>query len=328
VAQRGTRKGKRRKGGDPPPKASHFGRVVGRIGPVLIVETEAGALVRCVAQGRRKTVVVGDNVGFAPDTETTLAQGLVLEVLERRSALTRADALGRREQILAANIDTIFIVVCTEPPLREGLIDRYLVAAEMQGIDAEIVFNKVDLIASDPEQLEEVAARLAAYPPLGYPVHFVSAHAGHGVNELAGAFEEQTSILVGHSGVGKTSLLNALNPVLAERVNELSDSSGRGQHTTSASALYHLPGGGDVIDSPGVRAFAIWDLDPRELRDYFVEMKALVKACKFGDCQHMHEPGCAVLEALEEGDIAASRYESYLKIRESLDGADEVNRFF
>ncbi len=307
--------------------ADREGRVVTRRGPVLTVEMDDGVVVECVARGKGKRAVVGDRVRFARDADTEMAAGLVTEVAERRSALVRADALGRREQVLAANIDHIFVVVTIEPPLREGLIDRYLVAAHMQGIDASVVFNKVDLL-DDPDLIDEVGERLAPYPGLGHPVYFVSAATGHGLDELRDALRDRCSVFVGHSGVGKTSLLNGLDPTLGERVQALSESSGRGQHTTSGAMLHHLPGGGDVIDSPGVRGFAIWGLEPRELRDHFPEFVELADRCRFKDCQHLEEPACAVQAAVEDGAIAESRYASYLKIRASLDGFDDVNRFW
>lgn len=297
------------------------GRVVTRLGPVFTVETDDGERVDCVARGRGKRAVVGDRVVFERGVDNEMAEGLVTDVGPRAGALVRADALGRRAQVLAAHLDHIFVVVAPEPPLREGLIDRYLVAADMQGIDASIVFNKLDLV-DDPEELEDTRDRLAVYPPLGHAVYFVSAHAGEGLDALRAATRERCSIFVGHSGVGKTSLLNALDPGLGERVQALSESSGRGQHTTSTSALYALPGGGEVIDSPGVRGFALWGVDPASLKQHFPEFVERERACKFADCSHIHEPGCAVIEALDDDEIASSRYDSYLKILESLESDD------
>lgn len=290
--------------------------MITRLGPVYTVEADDGARIDCIARGRAKKAVVGDRVRFEPDVSNEMAEGLVTAIGERRSALVRADALGRRAQTLAANIDRVFIVAAVEPPLREGLIDRYLVAAHAQGIAATVVFNKVDLL--EPDEAEEVGARLAVYPPLGYPVLFASAESGHGVDELRVATRGLCSIFVGHSGVGKTSLLNALDPGLGERVQALSAASGRGQHTTTTSALYALPGGGEVIDSPGVRGFALWGIDADAVRAHFPEFVELAVQCRFADCRHLEEPQCRVVEAVEEGEIADSRYDSYLKIRESL----------
>lgn len=292
------------------------GRVITRLGPVYTVEADDGSLIDCIARGRAKKAVVGDRVRFETDVDNEMAEGLVTGIGPRHSALVRADAMGRRAQTLAANIGRIFIVAAVEPPLREGLIDRYLVAAHAQGIEASIVFNKVDLL--DAEEAEEVGARLAVYPPLGYPVLFASAESGHGVEELRAATRGLCSIFVGHSGVGKTSLLNVLDPGLGERVQALSAASGRGQHTTTTSALYALPGGGEVIDSPGVRGFALWGIDADSVHKHFPEFLELADQCRFANCRHLEEPQCRVIEAVESGEIAESRYDSYLKIRESL----------
>ncbi len=288
------------------------GRVVARYGPVLTVATADGRRRGCEASGAGKGAVVGDDVFLDP------SKTVVVGVAPRRSELVRADALNRRAQVLAANLTRIFVVCAVEPPLREGLVDRYLVAAHRAGVDAEIVYNKLDLLDGDPELDEEVRTRLGVYPPIGYPVHYVSAHDGRGVDELRAAIAGQTGIFVGHSGVGKTSLLNALDPGLGERVQELSWGSMRGRHTTTTSALYTLPGGGEIIDSPGVRGFGLWGIDPREVRHHFVEFVELARACRFADCTHEHEPGCAVIEAAEAGEIDPDRYESYLRICQSL----------
>lgn len=297
------------------------GRVVTRLGPVFTVEDDEGGLIDCVARGRGKRAVVGDRVRFDPDADSEMAPGLIVAVGERRSQLVRADALGRRAQVLAANIDRVFVVCAVEPPIREGLIDRYLVAAHAQGIEASVVFNKLDLAYED--ELAEIMEMLAVYPPLGYPVLSTSAEDGRGLDALRAATRDQCSIFVGHSGVGKTSLLNALDPGLGERVQALSYASGRGQHTTTTSAMYALPGGGEVIDSPGVRGFALWGIDAEGVRHHFPEFVERAAGCRFADCRHVHEPQCAVLEALDEGDIAESRYDSYLKIRASLQSDDD-----
>ncbi|MCB9529134.1 MAG: ribosome small subunit-dependent GTPase A [Myxococcales bacterium] len=303
-------------------RAEPNGRVVGRLGPVFTVDTAEGERVDCVAKGRGAKAVVGDRVVFERGAENEMADGLIVAIAERRSALVRADAMGRRAQVLAANIDRIFVVSAAEPPLREGLIDRYLVAAHQQGIEAWLVFNKLDLLDDEPEEEADVRERLDIYPPLGHPVLYVSAADGRGLDALREATRGRCSIFVGHSGVGKTSLLNALDPGLGERVQALSEASGRGQHTTSTSAMFDLPGGGEVIDSPGVRGFALWGLDPEGLKAHFPEFVERERACKFANCSHTHEPGCAVVEALDEGEIADSRYDSYLKILESLESDD------
>jgi ribosome biogenesis GTPase len=280
----------------------------------MTVETPDGRRLGCMASGRGKAAVVGDRVRLEGGREGQL----VVEVAPRETEFVRADALGRRAQVLAANVTRVFVVCAVEPPLREGLIDRYIVAAERAGAEAHVVFNKLDLLDDDEELDEEVRERLAVYPPLGYPVHFASAHDGRGIDGLRAAIVGQTGIFVGHSGVGKTSLLNALDPGLGERVQELSEGSGRGRHTTTTSALYRLPGGGEIIDSPGVRAFGLWGIEPDEVKLHFVEFGEYAQQCKFANCTHDHEPGCAVVDAVEAGHIHPERYESYLRIRDSL----------
>ncbi len=282
----------------------------------MTVRTPNGE-VDCIGLGAGKGAVVGDHVWISLDADTDMADGVVRGVSERESVLVRSASMGRRRQVIAANVDQVFVVVSMEPPLREGLIDRYLAAAHQAGIGARIVFNKLDLL--DDEELIEVLERLRVYPEIGYPLHLASAISGQGVEALAAALVDNCSIFVGHSGVGKTSLLNVLDPGLGERVQTLSDSSGRGQHTTTSCAMYTLPGGGDVIDSPGVRAFGLWDLAPEEVRDCFVELAQAAEDCRFSDCQHIAEPGCAVKAGLETGQITHARYDSYLRLRESID---------
>ncbi len=284
---------------------------------MVTVETPDGEHVDCITHGKGKGAVVGDDVYFSLDADTDLGDGVVRSFGERRSELCRTDSLGRRKQVLAANVDCVYVVCAPEPPLRTGLIDRYLVALSLAGIPARIVFNKIDLL--DDETLLEALETLATYPRIGYPLHLVSAIDGRGLEALGESLAESTSIFVGHSGVGKTSLLNALDPGLGERVAELSGSSGRGTHTTTASAMFKIPGGGEVIDSPGVRAFRLWGIEPHEVREHFAEFADYAPECRFANCQHMAEPACAVKAALEEGDIDPSRYDAYLRIRDSLD---------
>jgi len=292
------------------------GRVTGRLGPVFMVEATTGDLVSCLARGAGKRAVVGDRVVFLPEVETELSDGLITQVDERDSTLVRMDALGRRAQVLAANIHRIFIVSAIEPSLREGLIDRYLVAAHVQGIEAHIVVNKVDLL--DEAALNAVRSRLQAYAHLDIPIHLISAHSGQGLGPFMEAFAGHSSILVGHSGVGKTSLINALCPDVEERVKTISEATGRGQHTTTTSAMYRLPNGGEVVDSPGVRAFGLWGVSGDTLRDHFPELSTRADACRFSDCQHISEPRCAVRPAVEDGLICERRYRSYVAMRQSL----------
>lgn len=272
--------------------------------------------IECIARGKGKGAVVGDQVYFQLE-KSDLAQGLILNVLPRKNALVRADALGRKAQTLAANLDRIWIVCAVEPIPKGGLIDRYLVAAHRQGIQAGIVFNKVDLF-QDQEHEDLIDDLLAPYVDLEIPVLKVSAHQEEGLDTLYQALQNRRSVFVGHSGVGKTSLLNALIPDLNEAVQEVSAATGKGQHTTTTSTLYTLENGIEVIDSPGIRGFALWQLPSEELKSHFIDFIPYADQCYFHNCLHINEPKCAVIDAVEDDLIYYDRYDAYLRIYEDL----------
>jgi len=287
------------------------GLVIGQAGHQLDVETNDGIL-RC---GRRKNIgaiVTGDKVVLevVPPNEH-----VITAVLPRSSLLARPDFRGQMKAI-AANIDRVFIIFSIRPELNEGLIDRYLVAAETLGITPVLVLNKIDL--TDKEQLADIRKRIALYTTLGYELIESSAKEQHGIDTLLDNLHEHTSIMVGQSGVGKSSLVNALLPDVNIKTKEISESTNKGMHTTSASRLYHLPEGGSLIDSPGVREFGLWQVSAEELFNGFVEFRQYQGMCKFSNCQHKTEPHCAILNALEEKEISEQRYESYNRILESL----------
>ncbi|MEZ4472181.1 MAG: ribosome small subunit-dependent GTPase A [bacterium] len=295
------------------------GRVVTRQGPVLTVQTPEGELIACIGQGKGKRAVVGDTV-FTRPVNTDLANAAIVDIAPRRNELARADGTGQRPRVIAANVDRLVVVVAVQPPIRPGLIDRLLVAAHAQGIEGRIVLNKIDLL--DRDLKEEAELLLSPYPPIGYPVLPVSARTGKNMDELAEWLSTGTSVLVGHSGVGKTSLLNGLCPGLGERVRALSEASGRGVHTTTSASLFALPGGGEVIDSPGIRMFALWGMEPEDLAEHFVDFVPFADACRFANCRHDHEPGCAVKQAVDDGRINDERYDSYLRLRATLAGGE------
>ncbi|MCK6573899.1 ribosome small subunit-dependent GTPase A [Myxococcota bacterium] len=281
-----------------------------RKGPVMFVEID-GERRPCTARGQGKGAVVGDDVTVDGEVVTGFAA--------RRSELVRVDALGDRPHVIAANVDVMFIVCAVEPPLREGLIDRYLVAAHAARIAPVIVFNKTDLwLDDDPEDEEDFRERLSPYPPLGVPVIYTSAQENKGLAAVRKALKGRLGIFVGHSGVGKTSLLNALVPGLGHKTQELSEQSGRGRHTTTHTELFRVPGGGEVIDSPGIRAFGLWAIPPDQVRHHFVEFAKFAGQCRFMDCIHDREPGCAIKDAVEREVISPFRYEAYLRIKDSL----------
>jgi len=287
------------------------GLVIGQAGHQLDVETNEGIL-RC---GRRKNtgaIVTGDNVLLeaVPPSEH-----VITAVLPRSSLLARPDFRGQMKAI-AANLDRIFIVCSIAPELNEGLIDRYLVATETLGITAVIVLNKTDL--ADSKQLSALRQRISIYSELGYEVIESSAKMQHGIDTLMESLHMHTSIMVGQSGVGKSSLVNALLPGMNIKTKEISESSNKGTHTTSASRLYHLPNGGSLIDSPGVREFGLWQVSEKELFNGFVEFRQYQGLCKFSNCQHRTEPQCAILDAIDKDEISEIRYDSYKRILESL----------
>jgi ribosome biogenesis GTPase len=260
--------------------------------------------------------VIGDFVYFVWE-QSDLAQGLIVAIELRDNALVRADALGRRPQTLAANLDRVWVVSALDPPPKSGLIDRYLVAAHVNKIDVGIILNKVDLFM-DEDHVDELAELLAPYRALHIPILLMSALEGDGLEELRGALVDERSVFVGHSGVGKTSLLNALIPGLDEAVTEVSEATGKGQHTTTTSTLYSLEKGGELIDSPGIRSFGLWDMPPEQLKDHFTEFIPYASKCHFHNCTHLHEPQCAVIEALDQDEIHIERYENYVRIYDDL----------
>lgn len=271
-------------------------------------------------------VAVGDRVTirYNPDEET----GMIVDIHERRNRLSRR-AAGRRveqEHVMVANIDRAWAVQAVQqPPLNPAFVDRLLVMAEMHNIPAGLVINKIDLADTEQrQQAKEVAAR---YQAIDYPVYCTSAIEGTGVAAWNAALRNQVNVVTGPSGAGKSSLINAIAPELEIETKSISEQTQKGRHTTTFAALHPLPEGGHIVDTPGVREFGILDLHPADLCHFFVEFVPYIDACKFDDCTHDHEPGCAIKEAVDEGAIHAARYESYLSILYSLqDGMEGVGR--
>jgi ribosome biogenesis GTPase len=297
-------------------------KIIGRKGPVFRVENRENPnpdqpfVINCIARGHTKKAVVGDYVEYILEN-SDWAEGLIIHLEPRKNELVRVDPVGKKPQVLAANLDRLWVVCAAYPLFKNGLIDRYLVAAHQQNISAGIIFNKIDLIRTT-EIRDFVQDSLKHYPKAGYPVYWASAHREMGLDLLKEELKGKTSVFVGHSGVGKTSLMNALIPGLDEDVQEVSEATGRGKHTTTSSTLYHLPSGGDVIDSPGIRGFGLWGVQAGDLKNHFVEFLPLQSACKFQNCLHLSEPGCAVKEAVRLEKIAKLRYDAYTKIHGSL----------
>jgi ribosome biogenesis GTPase len=251
--------------------------------------------------------------------------GVIVAIEPRRSLLARPDGRGKPRP-LCANVDQLIVVGAVPPPGVAGtggnhsLADHYLVTAELLGLDAMLVMNKIDL--ADPARTAGLHEETACYRAAGYEVRFLSARTGQGLAELDELTRDRTSILVGESGVGKSSLLQALLPDRAVRVGELSAASGKGCHTTTSTLLFHLPAGGDVIDSPGVREFRLSHMSPAELARGFREFEDFLGRCRFRDCRHSGEPGCAVALGEEQGAISRRRLDSYRAMLRDLPPAD------
>jgi len=265
-------------------------------------------------QGIRTTnpVAVGDWVDIVPEPGQDTA--VITYLHDRKNYVLRKSVnLSKHAQIIAANLDQAFLVVTlASPPTSLGFIDRFLVTAEAYGIPTGIIFNKLDLFSE--EGLEILAEYRDIYERIGYPCFQVSALEGTHVDELEAVLKDKTTLISGHSGVGKSTLINRICPGLKLRTGEISDWSDKGKHTTTFAEMIPLPFGGYLIDTPGIQEFGIVDIDQEELAHFFPEMRAMLNHCRFHNCQHLQEPACVVRDAVEEGDIAESRYDSYLSI--------------
>ena len=289
------------------------GRVLRSVGGVYCVELDDGSLVDCAVRGRLKRqkvigkVAVGDVVEIEQTTEGAY---VIKSLLPRVSRLSRRSADGRREQIIAGNVDQLAAVfsVCRPEPVFE-LIDRLLVLAEASDIAAFLVVNKIDLAI-------EATARtaFAVYEEVGYPVLYTSAKSGRNLRQLREQLDGHLTLMAGPSGTGKSSLLNAVQPGLGLRIGEISKAIQRGRHTTVAASLHRLDFGGYVVDTPGLGKLQFWEVGNHELAWCFPEFRPLMGRCRFPDCQHMAEPGCAVIEGVERGSISERRYGIYCKI--------------
>lgn len=288
------------------------GRVIAHFGKRLIVEDEKGIQHRCVPRRSLPPLVCGDQVSWQYSDPKSCA---ITELRPRSSLLSRPDSRGKQKSI-AANIDQILIINAPVPAFNEGLLDRYLVAAEQTNIHPVIVINKTDLFNKKDKQ--EYQQRLHVYKQIGYQVLFTSAQEDSAFHSLEECLSHKTSILVGQSGVGKSSLLNRLLPDVNAKVGEISEATGKGQHTTTTARLYHLPRSGVLIDSPGIREFGLWEIQPKQLAAGFIEFNDFIHHCRFRDCMHKNEPGCAVIAGVENGEISEKRHQSYLRILDSL----------
>lgn len=287
------------------------GLVIAHLGQGIAVEHN-DKIFLCQTLRRLETVAVGDKVLWAKSAPD---QGRIEEILPRRSLLARPSRNGKIRPV-AANIDTVFVVFAIEPYCDFLLIDQYLAVCENYNIDAALVLNKTDLSQSD-----NIEKELLDYRNLGYPLYRVSARKASGLNELKGALKNRIGVLAGQSGVGKSSLTNAIIPDKELKTNAISATTKLGRHTTTAATLYHLDDGGDLIDSPGVAIFGLADLSEQQLAYGYREFQALLDNCRFNNCRHLHDKGCAVRAAAENNEISMARYLRFLKLRAKIPAA-------
>lgn len=285
-----------------------IGLVISHLGQGIAVECDS-EIILCQPLRKLDTVTVGDNVVW---TQVADGQGRIDELLPRKSVLTRP---SRNEKIrpVAANIDNVFIVFAIEPFCDFLLLDQYLAICENRAFEASLILNKTDLPLSI-----EIEQELKNYVQLGYDLFRVSANQPKTLNELQQVLQGKTSIFTGQSGVGKSSLTNALIPDKNLKTNTISATTKHGRHTTTAATLYHLPEGGDLIDSPGVAIFGLADISHEQLAQGYREFQPFLGQCQFNDCSHHQDKGCAIRVAVEEGKISTSRYERFLKLHQKM----------
>lgn len=301
------------------------GLVIKNTGSWYTVKTIEGSVVECKIKGNfrlkgiRSTnpVAVGDHVEIELNSQNT---AFITAIGDRKNYIIRkSQNLSKQSHIIAANVDQAFLVVTVErPQTSTTFIDRFLATAEAYSVPVVLVFNKTDLLDDSLMRYQRMMTDL--YETVGYKCVAVSAETGEGMDELMEMLRDRITLLSGHSGVGKSTIINRLLPGVNLRTAEISDAHNTGMHTTTFSEMLPLPGGGYIIDTPGIKGFGTFDMEPEELTSYFKEIFRFSKDCRFSNCTHTHEPGCAVLKAVEDHYIAASRYQSYLSMLEDKDG--------
>ncbi len=297
------------------------GVVIKSTGSWYNVLSEDGHMIDCRIKGvfrikgikTTNPIAVGDSVLFELEEE---GKGVIHTIHDRKNYIIRKSInLSKQSHIIAANMDqALLIATLALPRTSAGFIDRFLLTAEAYHIPVSIVFNKIDLFENDAELMDELNAFIAVYEKIGYKCYKVSATENKDIEILRELTKGKTTLVSGHSGVGKSTLVNAMDKQLNLKVGEISDVHFKGKHTTTFAEMHPLSYGGYIIDTPGIKELGLVDMEKEEIADYFPEMRALRNECKFNNCMHINEPKCAVLEAVEKGEIAASRYNSYLSI--------------
>jgi ribosome biogenesis GTPase len=301
------------------------GTIIKSTGSWYMVQDENGGLLQCRIKGKLKLkgmestnpVAVGDTIQY--EMEPGTENGVISNVEDRKNYIIRkSNNLSRQTQIIAANLDlAVMVATLVTPSTSMGFIDRFMVTAEAYHIPVLLLLNKSDLYQED---LKQYAGEVkAAYASIGYRVLEVSAKTGANMDLLVAELKGKTSLLAGHSGVGKSSILNYLEPGVNRKTAAISDYSSKGVHTTTFAEMFELKGGGRIIDTPGIKDFGVVDMKKEEVSHYFPEMRKLINDCRFNNCLHVNEPGCAVLKAVEEGSIHPSRYRSYVSIMNNED---------